>query len=195
MPEEETLGFLELVSNLASRALAINSLKSENTSERDRISSGEYTIFSLDKALNALKSQKNRQDLLAMAVDVVTEMIKVEESLLVMWNEKLWGYVPLDYRINGIKTPFEPSILPSNVVSHDSETQAFDLATREFSELLKCPWPEMANMKLVFPIWNNGRMEGFIAITSDASNLKSGDKISALKIIALFTAYAMRNFA
>jgi len=194
MPEEETLDFMELVSNLASRALTINKLKIESMNEHDRISSGEYTILSLSKALNALKSQNNRRDLLLMAVDIFTEMTKEKECFLVAWNSELGGYAPLDYHKNYLKASFESSVLPSDKVSYDAETPVFDLAAREFYELIKYPWPEMAAMKLAFPFWNSGYMEAFIAISSDFSTLKQGDMLSALKTVAQLTALALKNF-
>ncbi|MCL2009626.1 MAG: hypothetical protein FWG71_03655 [Synergistaceae bacterium] len=194
MPEKETLSFLELIGNLASRALAISSLRSESEGGKGEISSGKYTILTLSKALNALKSRKNRHDLLSMTADIVTEMTKVRECLLVAWNKELGGYVPFDYRKDDIKTSCDSSLLRLDRVRSEAETQFFDFPSREFSELLYCPWPEMSAMKLVFPIWDRGRMDGFIAVSSDQSAMKDGNKLSALVIIAQFTAFALRNF-
>jgi hypothetical protein len=191
IPEQETMDFLELVSNLASRALTINKLKIESSNEQDRISSGKFTILSLSETLNVLKTRQNRRDLLSMAADIFAELGKVKESLLVAWDKEHMGYAPLDYRKNYIKTSFEPSILPSDRISCKAETPVFDLSEGGFAKLIKCPWPEMADMKLAFPIWDNGRMEGFIAVSSDL--LKDGDKLSALKIVAQFTASALKN--
>ena len=195
MPAEETLDFLELISNLASRALAINSLRTESTNVNSRISSSKYTFHALSETLDALRSRKSREDLFSMTADIFTEMAKVEECLLVAWDNKLGGYVPLDYRKGGIKTPFDSSVLPSDIVSSETENRVFDLAIREFSKLLKCPWPEMAAMKLVFPIWDSGRMDGFIAVSADYSALENDDKLHALIIVTQFTACALRNFA
>ena len=193
-PEEEALDFLELIGNLASQALYNNSLKIENTSEKNIISSGAYTILTLSETLSALKSRKNRPDLLSMMVDIYTEITKVEECLLVAWDKELKGYMALDYRKGGIKTPHDLIVLPSGKVSSKTEKQVFNLAEQEFSELLKCPWPEMAAMKLAFPIWGNGCLEGFIAVSSEYSALKHYDKVSALIIVAQFAAYALKDF-
>ena len=195
MPEKETLDFLELIGNLASRAMTINSLRSENMTERDRTFSGEYTIFALSETLNALSSRKTRQELLSMTADIFTEMSKVDECLIVAWDET--RYVPLDYRKDSIRktcASLPPDSAIQNKVFSECESQVFDLAAQEFSALIKCPWPEMANMKLAFPFWNKGCMEGFVAVSSARSSLKDGEKLSALKIVAQFTALALKNF-
>ena len=194
MPEKEALDFLELISNLASQALAVNSLRTESTSVKSKISSDKYTFLMLSEALNALKSRKNRHDLLSMTVDIFMEMTKVEDCLLVAWDNGLKGYAPLDYRKDGIKTSCDPTLVSSGRVTSKAETQVFDLKSGEFPELLKHSWPEMTGMKLVFPIWDGDRMEGFIAVSSDYSALRDGDKLSALVIVAQFAAFALRNF-
>lgn len=194
MPEKEALGFLELIGNLASRALAINSLRAKSEDEKGKVSSGKYTILMLSEALSALNNIKSQRDLLFMTTDIFTEMTKVKECLLVAWDKELGGYAPYDYRKDGIRTPCEPLLLPSDRVSLKAETPFFNLATQEFSELLKYPWPEMIGMKLVFPIWDRDCMNGFIAVSSDDSAL-GDDILSALAIVARFTAYSLRNLA
>jgi len=200
MPEKETLDFLELIGNLASRAMTINKLRAENITEKNRIFSGEYTIFALGETLNALMSTKTRQELLSMTADIFTEISKVGECLIVAWDET--RYAPLDYRKGSIRKACEPlhegaasaKTGKAAKVFSDSEPQFFDLTAREFSSLLECPWPEMANMKLAIPFWNKGCMEGFAAVSSACSSLKDGEALSALKIVAQFTALALKNF-
>jgi hypothetical protein len=195
MPEKETLDFLELIGNLASRAMVINNLRSENLTEKHRTFSGEYTILALSETLNALRSRKNLQELLSMTSDIFTEMNKVDECLLVAWSGN--QYVPFDYRKGDIKKTRESmtgTACKTNKIISESEPQFFDLSAREFSQLLECPWPEMANMKMAFPFWNKGCLEGFIAVSSAHSALKDGEKLSALKIVAQFTALALKNF-
>ena len=193
-PEKETLDFLELIGNLASRAMAISTLRTESTREKNEVSSGKYTILTLSEALNALKTRKNRLDLLAMSVDIFTEVTQFDECLLVVWNNEFHGYAPIDYRKGSIKVPCESTALPSDKAQSKAETQVFDLTMPEFSRLLNCPWPEMAAMKLAFPIWDRGFMDGFIAVSSDYSALRDGDKLSSLIIVAQFTSSILRNF-
>jgi hypothetical protein len=194
MPEEDTLDFLELESNLASRALSINRLRTENTTEKERLSSEEFTVLSLSEALSALKSQKDRQSVLSMSLDIFSELTQAEECLLVSWDGK--GYIPAEYHKNGMKPSFNKKTLSVPMVTDAAEPSVFDLKEGKFSALFNSPWPEMSGMKRVFPIWDRGRMEAFIAISSiDASELAMGDKLPALKIIAQFAAFVMRNFA
>ncbi|MDR3230691.1 MAG: hypothetical protein LBT65_04570, partial [Synergistaceae bacterium] len=71
---EETLNFLELLGNLATRALSINRMRSENSQEQKMVSSADFTIFSLSKALAMLQEEKELPSLLSLAADVLSEL-------------------------------------------------------------------------------------------------------------------------
>ena len=60
LPDGEMLNFLELLGNLAARAIAINSLRSKNNLAASQASSGEFTILSLASVLEALRDEADR---------------------------------------------------------------------------------------------------------------------------------------
>jgi hypothetical protein len=203
LPTEETLNFLELVGNLASRSLSINNLKTQNSTERNAISSNDYTILSLRKAMNALQDQKDLPGFLSLAADIFTELVPKSECFLVIWNKERQGYLAMEYRKKGIRSPFDPIFLPSSGLSSSlpsspvpgEERAFFDTRTADFSAVLNCPWPEMARMRYVFPFWDEGRLGGFAALGSEDAIFDGGDtKLAALQILARFVAFDLRKF-
>jgi hypothetical protein len=194
LPTEETLNFLELVGNLASRSLSINNLRTQNSAERNTISANDYTILSLGKAMDALRDQKDLSGFLSLVADIFSELVSKSECFLVVWNKERQGYLAVEYRKEGISSPFEPIFLPSAPLRGD-ERAFFDTQATSFSTLLQCPWPEMARMRYVFPFWNEGRLDGFIALSSKNLSFDKGDtKLAAFRILARFVAFDFRKF-
>jgi hypothetical protein len=194
LPTEETLNFLELVGSLASRSLSINRLQTENLLKKAKISSGDFTLLSIAEALNTLKSQKERSSFLSLAADIFSEFAQVSECFLVVWDQQREGYVPAEYRKNGIRSLFSDSLQPSALIVSAAEYPFLDLRTTEISRFLQCPWPEMANIHYVFPFWNRGRMVGFVALSSEAGSASGSGKFSAIEIFAQFVALNLMKF-
>jgi hypothetical protein len=194
LPTEETLNFLELVGNLASRSLSINNLRTQNSARKNIISSNDYTILSLEKAMNALKHPKDISSFLSLTADIFSELISKSECFLVIWNKERQGYLAVEYRKEGIPSLFEPILLLSPPLT-GNEHACFDTQTTNFSSLLTCPWPEMARMRYVFPFWNEGRLDGFVALASQNAFINDRDtKLAALKILVHFVASNLRKF-
>jgi hypothetical protein len=193
-PTEETLNFLELVGNLASRSLSINKLRTQNSAERNTISASDYTILSLEEAMNTLNGQKDLSGFLSLVADIFSELVSKSECFVVVWNKERQGYLAAEYRKEGIRSSFEPIFLPSPPVMGD-ERAFFDTQTTNFSTLLNCPWPEMARMRYVFPLWNEGRLDGFVALASENTSFGDGDsKLAAFRILARFVAFDLKKF-
>jgi hypothetical protein len=194
-PMEETLNFLELVGNLASRALSINNLRTENTAGKDKTTSDNFTLLSLAEALDALKKQTTRAAFLSIVTDIFSELVHESECFLVIRDKDLGGYLPVEYRKNGLPVPFQPTLLPSAPVVAKAERPFFDLQKTDLAEFLKCPWPEMDRMRYVFPFWNHGRLEGFIALYSKIPSFASDEnKLSALQLVSQFAAFDLGKF-
>jgi hypothetical protein len=195
LPMEETLNFLELVGNLASRSLSINYLRTENLAERDKTTSDDFTILSLAEALNALKKQNTRPEFLSMVADIFSELVQKSECFLVIRDKDPQGYLPVEYRKNGLHAPFEPVFLPSAPIVTMKEPGLLDLQKTDLAEFLECPWPEMNRMRYVFPFWNHGRLEGFIALSPQTPSFTDDEsKLSALHLVSQFAAFDLRRF-
>ena len=195
LPTEETLNFMELLGNLASRALSINYLRMENTAEKDSISSGKFTMLSLAQALNALKGLRDRSEFLTLTADIFSELIPVEECLLVVWDDERRGYVPQVHRRDGIPAPFEAVLLPAEGLFRNEEKPFFDLQESGVpSFFVQTPWPEMSRMRYVFPFWDNGTLEGFMALSGGESPRFDESKLAALEIVAQFVALGLKKY-
>ena len=201
LPTEETLNFMELLGSLASRALSISYLRTESTVEKNRVSSGDYTILSLSNALNALKQQKEYAQFLSLTADIFSEITHASDCFLVVWDEARGGYVPAVHRKKGIKASFDASLLAAPHIAKGNGESFFDLKKINAAQLFGalnltavCPWPEMNAMRYVFPFWNAGRLEGFIAVSSGTSPLADSSKLAALQIVLQFIAFELRRF-
>jgi hypothetical protein len=195
LPTEETLDFLELVGNLASRSLSINNLRTQSSAEKKKTTSHDFTVLSLAEALNALKQQTTRASFLSMAADIFSELVQESRCFLVVWDKPRHGYLPVEYRQDGLRSSFQPTPLPLDLIVKTEERPFFDLQKTALAEILECPWPEMSSMRYVFPFWNHGQLMGFIALFSKAGSL-AGDsvKLSALQLIAQFIAFDLVKF-
>ncbi|MDR1620958.1 MAG: hypothetical protein LBS00_01135 [Synergistaceae bacterium] len=195
LPTEETLDFLELVGNLASRSLAINSLQTKSSADREKTASTDFTVLSLAEALSALKQQTVQSEFVSMAADIFSELVQESQCFLVIWDKSRQGYFPVEYRQNGLRFPFEPTLFPSALIGKTEERPFFDLQKTDFAGILQYPWPEMNFMRYVFPFWNHGQLMGFIALSSRAASLADdGVKLSALELIAQFIAFYLIKF-
>lgn len=200
-PTEETLNFLELLGSLATRALSINYLKTKSFAEKDRALSGDYTIFSLSHALTALKEQKDRDRFLALTADIFMELTRAPSCFLVVRDKSTENFLPAVYRRDGIACPFAAIPIPASAPSAEIEDTLFDLRDTPVPGLLKIfglgessPWPELESMRYVFPFVGSGRFEGFIALSEENFPISRDSKITALQIVAQFTAFELRKF-
>ncbi|MDR1049140.1 MAG: hypothetical protein LBL51_05240 [Synergistaceae bacterium] len=189
-PAKDTLNFMELLGNLAQRALSIEQLRLESGRKEDRITSDEFILASLVEALGALRRPSDREGCLRMVADVLLELSLAQEALLVVWEKD--AYVPVAYGRSEERKPFEPLRSPAPSMARGGGEPFFDLRKTDITALLACPWQEMTHMRGVLPFWNDGRLLGFMAVSADA--IDNSVKLSALQIIAQAVASELRNF-
>lgn len=198
---EETLNFLELFGNLAARALSTNRLQFEGLQKEEKVSSADFAIFSLSKALSLLQEQKTRESLLKLSADVVSELVPKGSCFFAAWDQKSGAYVPAAFQKKGIATPFSSSALSAAQPFPKNSGIFFDLSDTKTSE--RPPyldealslWPEMEGMRYIFLLQVNDRTEGFIALEpgSEATHLPQ-NSIAALQIMAQCLALELRQF-
>jgi hypothetical protein len=199
-PVEETLNFMELVGKLAQRALSICRLHMESGERRQKLSSKSFTIFSLAQAMIALSEQKDRQSFFLLASDIFREVSEAAECFLVVWDKGKGGYVPAAYRKVDLPAPFESLLLPVPPVRVERKEQKFffDLKKTapdkaDISGLMTLPWPEMSAMRYVFPLWNEDRLVGFMALSPEDALPPDESKLAALQLAAQFAALVLRK--
>jgi hypothetical protein len=198
---EETLNFLELLGNLATRALSINRMRSESSQEQEKVSSADFTIFSLSKALTMMQEQKELPSLLSLAADIISELNPESDCFFVVWDRAAGGYVPAAYHRHGISTRFSDRSLPASEPARKSGKFFFDLGETptprlfgEFGLNGDCPWPEMADMRYVFSFQEGGYLGGFVALSEGTPPLSGQNRLAALQIMVQFVAFELRKF-
>jgi hypothetical protein len=179
-PTKDTLNFMELLGNLAQRALSIGQLRLESGQKEERITSDEFILASLVEGLRALRRPTDRAGYLRMLADVLMELSLAQEIFLVVWDGD--AYVPVAYGRSEERKPFETLRSPSPSMVRGGGEPFFDLRKTDITPLLPCPWREMTYMRGVLPFWNDGQLLGFMAVSADA--IDNGVKLSALQIMA-----------
>ena len=202
LPDGEMLHFLELLGNLASRALAINSLRSKNTLAASQASSRDFMILSLSSVLKALRDEGDRSRFLALAADVFLEMGQMSECLLSVWDGEHGGYALAEHRSGGVRDCSDHPVLRASRRCEVSRSlqPLYDLKQTPAAELLgswgldAASWKELEHMQYLVPIHDGKSIEGFVALASDSGVAPGEPQREALSIAAQFTGYEIRKF-
>ena len=202
LPDGEMLHFLELLGNLASRALAINSLRSKNTLAASQASSRDFMILSLSSVLKALRDEGDRSRFLALAADVFLEMGQMSECLLSVWDGEHGGYALAEHRSGGVRDCSDHTVLRASRRCEVSRSlqPLYDLKQTPAAELLgswgldAASWKELEHMQYLVPIHDGKSIEGFVALASDSGVAPGEPQREALSIAAQFTGYEIRKF-
>ncbi|GHS94242.1 hypothetical protein AGMMS50276_06460 [Synergistales bacterium] len=194
VPTEETLNFMELLGNIAQRALSIQYLRLESGKEQKQINADEFLLFSLTKARGLLNAQKNIEDLLNLGISTFAEFAVICKCFLVAWDDNAFAYAPVAYHDASLASQFEPNILVAHSMFQGDGELLTDLKNTDFSDFLNghvSPWPEMSGMRYLFPFWDGESLEGFIAMSDDDI---SDNRLAALQILAQFIANGLKKF-
>ena len=202
LPDSEVLHFLELLGNLASRAIAINSLRSQNTLAASQASSGDFTILSLSSVLKALRNEEDHARFLALAADVFLEMGQMSECLLSVWDGERGGYTLVEHRSGGVRDCADHPVLSASrrcAVSRSLQP-LYDLKRTPATEVLGSwgldagSWKELEHMQYLVPIHDGKSIVGFVALASDSGVAPVTPQREALSIAAQFTGYEIQKF-
>ncbi|MBQ9896325.1 MAG: hypothetical protein IJM40_03305 [Synergistaceae bacterium] len=206
LPDEQMMNFLELLGNLAVRAIAINNLKTQTNQSASYISSGEFTVLSLSNVLKILKSAKDKAKFLSMLGDIFTEQCRMSDCLLAVWDAKRKGYIIAEKRVGQIKTDLNPALLPSDkpIQAENISEIFYDLKINKADKVFKswglagCPWDEMGKMRYLFPISDDNLLVGMIALASGSNKAEQTQldkaQIASLHLIAQFAGYEFKRF-
>ena len=149
LPDEQTMNFLELLGNLAVRAISINNLRIQSMQAEANISSGEFTVLSLSNVLKVLRSAENKARFMSLLVDIFMEQCRMQNCVLASWNKSRKGYTLSEQRRGHIKADVDPTLLPSPegpVKSSKVSESHYDMAVNTPDSVFKswglagCPW-------------------------------------------------------
>ncbi|MBR1486065.1 MAG: hypothetical protein IJ597_02280 [Synergistaceae bacterium] len=202
LPNDQTLNFLELLGNLAVRAIAINNLRQKSRQSEANMSSGEFTILSLSNVLKVLRGAESKEKFISLLVDFFIEQGRLNECILATWDKNRKGYAIAEHMTGRVKA-HDSTLLPSSqalTVEKVSESY-YDLSIERPDDIFKtwgfggCPWSEFSRMKFIFPICNDTSLVGFIALGAEQEGpALDRSELTSLQLIAQFAAYEFRRF-
>ena len=208
LPDEQTMNFLELLGNLAVRAIAINNLRQRSQQNEAHISTGEFTVLSLSNVLKVLRGAANKEKFFSLLVDIFMEQSRMQNCFLATWDKERKAYIIAESCTGLSKANPDSTLLPSaGVVPENKITEAsYDLTAQNPDAIFKnwgfkdCPWKETlkaSSMKYIFPICDDNSLVGFVALGAGQEGKIALDRsqLASLQLIAQFAAYEFRRFA
>ncbi len=100
LPDAHVLNFMELLGNLAVRAIAINALREQNRRASEENLSGEFTAMALSNVLKVLKGATDRTHFCSLLADILMEQGRLPNCTLAVWDQARGGYVCAAKRTN-----------------------------------------------------------------------------------------------
>ena len=208
LPDKETMNFLELLGNLAVRAVAINNLRVQSKQAEASMSAGEFTVLSLSNVLKVLKGAEDRAKFFSLLTDIFMEQCRMNSCILATWNKSRSGYTLSEQRRGHIKVEADPTLLPSSsgpVKSSNVSESYYDLEAMSPDSVFRswglagCPWKNAlkeSSAKYIFPVCDDNSLVGIIALGSSIDGRTALDRsqLASLQLIAQFAAYEFRRF-
>ncbi|MBQ7733533.1 MAG: hypothetical protein IJT58_05895 [Synergistaceae bacterium] len=207
LPDDQTMNFLELLGNLAVRAIAINNLRQQSQQAEANISTGEFTVLSLSNVLKVLRGAESQSKFLSLLAEIFVEQGRMQNCLLAVWNKSRKGYTLSEGKTGHIKATLDTTLLPSSsgAVSNEKVSEPYyDLGAKSPDTIFKswglagCPWKEAfksSSIKYIFPICDDNSLVGIIALGSgQGGRVLDRSQLASLQLIAQFAAYEFRRF-
>lgn len=208
LPDEQTMNFLELLGNLAVRAIAINNLRAQSRQAEANISSEEFTVLSLSNVLKILRSADDKNVFFSLLVDIFMEQSRMNNCILAVWNSGRKGYTLTENRKGHFKADADPTLLPSPkgpVSSSKVTEQNYSLSDNSADVIFRswglagCPWKnafKASSARYVFPVCDDNSLVGIIALGAgqDGRTVLDRSQLASLQLIAQFAAYEFRRF-
>ena len=208
LPDEQTMNFLELLGNLAVRAISINNLRLQSRQTEANISTGEFTVLSLSNVLKILRGAESKAKFFSLLVDIFTEQSRMQNCLLASWNKARKGYTISENRTGHFKTNLDPTLLPSSngaLTNENIKEPYYDLTEKNADLIFRswgfagCTWKDTfknSSMKYIFPVCDENSLVGIIALGAgqDGRTALDRSQLASLQLIAQFAAYEFKRF-
>ncbi len=208
LPDDQTMNFLELLGNLAVRAIAINNLRAKSMQAEANISTGEFTVLSLSNVLKVLRGAEDKGKFFSLLADIFMEQSRMQNCILASWNKTRNGYTLTERRTGHIKVDADPTLLasPEGPIQSVKVSEAHyvlsdispDGVFRSWG-LAGCPWKNVfkeAAAKYIFPVCDDNSLVGIVALGAGQGGRVALDRsqLASLQLIAQFAAYEFRRF-
>ena len=169
---KEMLDFMELIGNVASKALEISHLNKSAEKNLRQLTMRSYTVAAFYNVLKRLVSFQERIELLSFLLSFFSETSQAEKIKLVVYDHKECKYFLVGESANEITTQcFIPISEVMDRISGDKEEEEIDesgLADLGFA------FEDIPECK-VYPFWVEGKIEGFAAMYNIACDVEIPD--------------------
>ncbi len=185
---EEALNFIELLGNVASKALSMAAMREEKDRNLRALSRRAFLLNALYEAGLRLLEQTSRETLLLQVLDIFSEMSHAARTVLVAWRPDAGGYVLLAAKEDGVVTRTGRPLGPQAGASADRRPESLTAdGSRLLFEEMNVPFlssPEVMNgVDRVFPLWEGDGLAGFVAVSAPRPGTNLMD-VETLEILA-----------
>ncbi|MGI6783221.1 MAG: hypothetical protein ACOX5A_03255 [Aminivibrio sp.] len=197
LPDEEAFNFMELLGNVASKALSLAELNEERDNHIAELSRGTFMLRALHGAALTFMEQDSKEELLLRILDIFSEMAQAPESFIVAWQPSAGGYIHFasrkDGRVEkrGAFAGFPLGILEGDLPESCSPAEAREIFRRagvpDLAEL-----KDLENMDRIYPLWDGQKLAGFTAISKPLSGTSTMDG-QTLGILARTASVALKK--
>ena len=197
IPGEEAFNFMELLGNVASKALSIGSLREERERNISELTRRAFLLNALHEAALNFMEQTSKEDLLLQILDIFTEMAQAPRSLLVVWQPAAGGYVHFASRKEGLlekKGTFAG--FPVGLLEGERQGSFSLEESKRLFAFMEVPALSsvegLDEMDRIFPLWDGDRMTAFVAVSAPLAGTATMD-LPTLEILARTASVALRK--
>ena len=157
---QEMLNFMELIGNVASKALVIRHLHTAAEESARQLNLRSYTVAAFYNVLKKLVSYKERIELLSFLLSFFNETSQAERVKLVVYDSRESKYFLVGESFSGITAQcFDPLTdvierIPGDEEGEIDESRLASLGFK-FKDIPECK---------VYPLWVENELEGFVAM-------------------------------
>lgn len=197
MPGEEAFNFMELLGNVASKALSLARLGEEREQYIGELSRRAYLLRAIHEAALKLMGETSKEALLFKILDVFTEMAQSPQSLIVVWQPAAGGYVHLASVKDGVlEKKGTVAGFPQGVLEEECPGSLSLEEARRLFDLMEVPAlasvEGLSLMDRVFPLWDGPKLTAFAAISAPLAGTATMDE-ETLEILARSASVALKK--
>ncbi len=194
-PGEEALNFMELLGNVASKALSIAAMREEKEQNMQELSRRAFLLNALYEAGLKFLEQTSKEELLLQILDIFSEMTQAPRALLVAWQPHAGGYVVFASKERGIlQRTGRPAGFPIGILEGERPGSFSMEEGRRLFAFMEVPFlaslDGMEAMKSIFPLWDGERLVAFVAVSESLPGTAIMD-MATLEILARTASAAM----
>ena len=157
---QEIVNFMELLGNVASKALEIRRLHVATNEKAKQLDLKSYTVAAFYNFFQKLLSCGERTEFLSFLLSFFNETSQAEKVKLVVYDTRDRKYCLIGECLNGIAAQcFEPLTAAMERISGDGAGEIDEVGLAllgfEFKDMPKCQ---------VYPLWIGDTLEGFVAM-------------------------------